>query len=507
MTRREKELADQLMQCQRELTAARQENLMLRQKIDLLVRRVFGASSERLDTAQLELLLQLPKSSATESPSLAPEKISSTVSRGRRDRVPCLPDNLPVVEEVIEPEPVKASPQSWRCIGQEVSEQLDYEPGRFLRRRTIRKKYVHRVKLDVAPVIAPLPERLQDRSLPAPGLLAHILVAKYCDHLPLYRQEQIFVRRHQVHLPRQTLARWVELAADWLQPIYENIRTGVMAGGYVQVDETPVNYLEPGHGRTKQGYFWTAGCPKGDVFFRWQTSRATACLNQVVPPMFTGTVQSDGYPAYRAFVNGRSEVITLAGCWAHVRRKFYEASETAPQMSGWLLRQIQHLYRVEASLREHRAGPKLRATVRASHSRPIIERLEKVLLRLKMRGRYLPQSPLGGAIDYALGQWPTLTVYLNNGRVEIDNNLVENAIRPTAIGKKNWLFIGDAEAGQRSAIIYTIIESCRRRGLDPYAYLREVLTRLPNMTNRQIPEVVPAVWGKIQRPLQVQSTS
>lgn len=147
-----------------------------------------------------------------------------------------------------------------------------------------------------------------------------------------------------------------------------------MAGGYVQVDETPVNYLEPGHGRAKQGYFWTAGCSLGDVFFRWETSRATTSLNQAVPPTFTGTVQSDGYPAYRAFVNGRSAVITLAGCWAHVRRKFYEASETAPQMSGWLLRQIQHLYRVEARLREHHAGPRWRQVMRASHSRPIMGR-------------------------------------------------------------------------------------------------------------------------------------
>ena len=366
---------------------------------------------------------------------------------------------------------------------------------------------MHRTNLDLVPVIAPLPERLRDRSLPAPGLLAHILVAKYCDHLPLYRQEQIFARRHQVHLPRQTLARWVELAAEWLQPIYEQIRTGVMAGGYVQVDETPINYLEPGHGRTKQGYFWTASRPQGDVFFHWETSRATACLNQVVPRTFTGTLQSDGYAAYRAFVNGRGSIITLAGCWAHVRRKFYEASETSPQTSGWLLRQIQHLYRVEANLRERHAGPRLRQAVRVSHSRPIVTRLEKILLRLKASGRYLPQSCLGQAIDYALGQWRTLAVYLQDGRVEIDNNLVENAIRPTALGKKNWLFIGDAEAGQRSAIIYTVIESCRRRGLDPYAYLREVLTRLPQMTNRQIPAVLPAVWGKTQRTLQVQAAS
>ena len=431
----------------------------------------------------------------------------AAVSRSRKDRTPRLPDNLPVVEEVIEPEPVKAQPEQWRCIGQEVSEQLDYEPARFLRRRTIRKKYVHRVRLDEVPVIAPLPERLLDRSLPAPGLLAQILVAKYCDHLPLYRQEQIFAQRHQVHLPRQTLARWVELAADWLQPIYEQIRTGVMAGGYVQVDETPVNYLEPGNGRTRQGYLWTGSQPKGDVFFRWETSRATECLDNVVPTNFTGTLQCDGYAAYRAFANGRVGTIALAGCWAHVRRKFYEASETSPSLAGWLLRQIQHLYRVEAELRAHRAGPRLRQAMRTSHSRPIITRLEKVLLRLKARGRYLPQSSLGQAIDYALGQWPTLTVYLKDGRVEIDNNLVENAIRPTALGKKNWLFIGDAEAGQRSAIIYTVIESCRRRALDPYAYLRDVLTRLPKMTNHQVPEVIPAAWAKARQPVQRQIAS
>ena len=153
-------------------------------------------------------------------------------------------------------------------------------------------------------------------------------------------------------------------------------------------------------------------------------------------------------------------------------------------------------------MREHRAGPRLRAAVRAHQSRPIVERLERALLQLKTSGRHLPQSLLGGAMDYTLGQWRTLKVYLDDGRVEIDNNLVENAIRPTAIGKKNWLFVGEADAGQRSAIIYTVIETCRRQGLNPYQYLRDVLSRLPNMTNHQIPEVMPANWGKTQRTLQ-----
>jgi transposase len=498
------ELRELVVTLKAALERSQRENVLLRQKLDALARRVFGVSSEALNPAQLHLLLQLPElaTQPVENPP-APTVVEKRPSVIRKTRAPRLPDHLPIIEEVIEPEPVKQQPEQWRCIGQEVSEQLDYEPARFLRRRIIRKKYVHRTELDAAPVIAPLPERLLDRSLPAPGLLAHILVSKYCDHLPLYRQEQIYAQRHQVQLARQTLARWVALAADWLQPIYEQIRTGVMAGGYVQLDETPIDYLEPGHGKTKQGYLWTGSRPGGDVFFHWATSRAAACLDEFVPPAFTGTLQCDGYAAYRTFARKHQQPIVLAGCWAHVRRKFYEAQESTPRLAGWLLRQIQHLYRIEASLRAQRAGPALRAAVRASESRPIVKRIERALLKLKAGGRQLPQSLLGTAMDYALGLWPTLEVYLVDGRVEIDNNLVENAIRPTAIGKKNWLFVGEAEAGERSAIIYTVIECCRRRGLNPFAYLRDVLTRLPNMTNRQIPEVMPAAWQKSQRQLKL----
>jgi hypothetical protein len=343
--------------------------------------------------------------------------------------------------------------------------------------------------------------------LPAPGLLAQILVGKYCDHLPLYRQEQIFLQRHRVDLSRQTLARWMELAADWLKPIYEQIRTGVLAGGYVQVDETPIEYLEPGNGKTKQGYFWTFHRPGGESFFDWQTSRAAACLESIIPPSFAGILQCDAYSAYKSFANGRGRAIELAGCWAHVRRKFYEAQEQSPKVSDWLLRQIQNLYQVEANLREYRAGPKLRQALRASRSLIIVERLKRAMVRLKSSGRYLPQSLLGQAIDYALSQWPSLEVFLKDGRIEIDNNLVENAIRPTALGKKNWLFIGDADAGQRSAIIYTVIENCRRRSLDPFTYLRDVLTRLPNMTNHQIPEITPQAWAKAHPQVQRQAVS
>ena len=481
------------------LEQTRHENALLRQKVDALVRRVFGSSSEKVDPAQLELLLQLAGGApAPASTRALVEKQPAEVRRPPKQRAPRIPENLPVVEQVLEPEPATAAPREWRLIGEEVSEQLDYEPARFLRRRIIRRKYVHAADPDRAPIIAPLPEKLQERGVAGPGLLAHILVSKYCDHLPLYRQEQIFAQRHHINLPRQTLARWVELCADWLRPIYEQIRTGVMAGGYVQVDETPVAYLAPGHGQTKQGYLWTCHQPGGDVFYRWETSRAADCLENLLGRGFKGTLQCDGYSAYRAFA-GRNQDISLSGCWAHVRRKFHDALAQSPARAGWVLRQIQHLYRIESALRESKAGPALRQAVRAHQSRPIVGRLRKTLLLFKSSRHHLPQSLLGQAVDYALGQWSTLEVYLQDGRVEIDNNLIENAIRPTAIGKKNWLFIGEAGAGQRGAIIYTLIESCRRRKINPYAYLREVLTRLPHLTNQQITEVTPAAWARHQK--------
>ena len=499
MTAREAELTQQLAQSQQALAVALRENQLLREKVNLLLRRVFGPSSEQLDSAQLQLLLsgaELVKPAA--EPEAQPPKAKAQVQAPRKAKVPRLPQNLPVVEEVIDPEPVKAAPEQFRQIGQEVSEQLDYEPARYFRRRVVRRTYVSKAASDNAPVTAPLPPTLQERCIATPALLAQVVVSKYCDHLPLYRQEQILARRHGINLPRQTLARWVELVAQWLTPVYQQIKTGVMAGGYVQVDETPINYLEPGAGRALKGFLWTGSRPGGDVFFDWHPSRAGACLDTVVPLDFKGTVQCDGYDAYSRLAQRSGQVIKLAYCWAHVRRKFDEALEGAPRTAAWILKQIQLLYRIESRLREQKAGPALRQAVRASQSRPVVERIKKACTLLVRSKRFLPQDAISRAMAYALAQMPGLQVYLEDGKIEIDNNLVENAIRPTALGKKNWLFIGEAEAGERSAIIYTVIESCRRRRIDPYRYLRNVLTRLPQMNIQQVPDLLPGVWGKPQ---------
>jgi transposase len=479
------------------LEKSQAENVLLRQKVDLLIRKVFGASSEKLDASQLDLfLLQAETTPGKSEASSALEEADPQPSRRRSSpREERWLEGLPVVEQVIDPEEVTAQPERWRCIGSDVSEQLDYEPARFLRRRLVRRKYVSRFNPQDAPVIAKLPSMLQERCTVAPGLLAQVIVSKYVDHLPLYRQEQIYWTRHRVWLPRQNLARWMGMVADWLKPIYQCIRTGVMAGGYVQVDETPVRYLEPGHGKTKTGYFWTTSRPGGDAIYQWETSRAATCLDKVLPVDFRGTVQCDAYAAYASFARDKKH-IQLAACWAHARRKFYEARDQDPLIAHWMLRQIGHLYRIERKLRDNRSGPQLRAAVRAHQARSIYQRLHRVLTRLKRKRRYLPRSGMGLALEYALNNWTLLGVYLDDGRIEIDNNLVENAIRPTALGKKNWLFIGEAEAGERSAILYTIVECCRRRGLDPYAYLRHVLTRLPHSTNWQIADLTPEAWAR-----------
>jgi transposase len=509
-TPRETELSDKLALATAENAQLREENArmqaearLLREKVDALIHRIFGAQSEKPDWAQLLLMLQgfddhpkPPEPVAAEAP-----RRSTIPSPPRSERGPRVPAHLPVVEEVIDPEPVKACPEAWRCIGEEITEQLDYEPARFFKRRIVRRKYARRDHPFAAPILAPL-HTLQERCIAAPGLIAAIVVGKFCDHLPLYRQEQIFATRHDVQIPRQTMAQWMGLAADWLRPIYETIRTGVLGGGYVQVDETPIEYLVPGNGETKLGYLWACARPGGDTVFTWHTSRAAACLERIIPSGFRGTLQADGYSAYPAFVRSHNaaaggEAITLAGCWAHARRGFIEARENASRTVGWLLRHIAHLYGIERRLRESGAGPRLRDAVRASQSAAIVNRVHAALRRI--RSRHLPQSAMGRAITYTLDQWPALGRFLADGRIEIDNNLVENAIRPTAAGKKNWPFIGAADAGQRGAVLYTIVESCRRRGLDPLAYLRDVLTRLPKVTTGQIPEVTPEAWARAHK--------
>ena len=493
-----------------EIIRQAQEIKILREKIDLLVRRVFGSSSEKLDTDQLLLALEGAEAKKPEASSDAlaaleaePEKTAKPTRKSKKKGglTDELLDSLPAVELVLVPEEVRAEPEAYRLVDEVITKQLDYQPPRYVCNKIIRQRFARIDEPHRPPVIAVLPTMLE-RSKAGPGLLASILTAKYCDHLPLYRQQQIAKWRHGIELSRQDMARWVGLAADWLRPIYQNILGGVLDDEYAQVDESVIKYLEPGSGRAQHGYFWAIKCPGGDAVFHWSTTRAATVLEKIIPADFSGIIQCDGYGAYPAFAKRHGRPITLAACWAHARREFVEASQTGANKADALLivRLIGHLYAIETRLREHRASAKLRAVIRAAESQPVMERIGAILKHWKKRRRHLPASQMGKAIDYTLTVWNGLRVFVGNGRIEIDNNAVENAIRPTAVGKKNWLFIGDAEAGERSAIVFTVIEACRRRGIDPFEYLRDVFTRMPTLVAADYPSLAPDAWLKERQP-------
>ena len=499
------------------------ENKLLHQKVDLLLQRIYGARSEKISQEQLQLLmagLSAPEPvPGPPPPGLLDKPVAPQAPQSKPARRG-LPKNLETEQIVLEPAEVKAAPQAWKKIGEEVTEELDYTPARFFRRLYIRPKYVPLPKpgapvpassgspADVVMevlaelgeqkpvVIAALPARLVDKGYPGPGLLTHIVISKYEDHIPLYRQEKIYRQRHGIQLSRQSLAEWVAQVAFWLKPIYNKIKEGLQATGYLQADETPIRYLDPDRpGKAQIGYLWTYSVPGSDVLFDWQTTRGAQAPAEMLKG-FKGVLQTDAYAAYLRLARERQGEIKLAGCWAHARRNFMEALEEDRRV-GWFVRLIAHLYRVEKKLRQDRAGPQLRAARRAAESRIVLDRLRRGLERLSRR--VLPKSRFGEAISYTLNQWETLIRYVQDGRLEIDNNSIENAIRPTALGKKNFLFIGHPDAGWYSAVIYSLLGSCHRHGINPHEYLTDVLRRLPSATNHQVADLTPAAWAKARK--------
>jgi transposase len=473
------------------------ENQQLRQRIDWLLRKMFARSSEKIHPGQLAFNLEENGVSlkAPEAPLEVDETVRARPVRKRGKRIE-LPADLPVVEERIIPEEVLAEPAAFRQIGEEVFEQLDIIPTRCFKRRIIRPKFVRIDNRSLPPVIAPAPKRIIDNSIASAGLLAEISCCKYIEHQPLYRQEQSFKRRFGILISRKLMSGWMYQLAQMLAMIYEALRNELRSSGYLQVDETPVRYLNPGTGKCGQGYLWVYNRPKGSVLFEWHTGRGGDCMKKMLLD-FSGFVQNDGYVAYDSFRHRHGQgKITAAACMAHMRRNFHEAQGEG-ETPRLILDEIAKLYQVEARLREN---PELdRRQIRQDKSVPVLESLQATLLKVK--GNHLPKSLTGKAIDYALVRWEKLMIYTEHAELEIDNNLVENAIRPTAVGKKNWLFFGSAEAGQTSAIFYSLIGSCKALGIIPEEYLRAVYEALPGMTNQTAKEWTPAAW-KIRRQAQ-----
>jgi transposase len=458
-----------------------------------LEKQLYGASSERQEDQRLskeQILLSLfpPAEPAAVQQVLVPVKDTPPEPRVRAQPVAKV---LETVTERIEP-PEKVCPHcgQTKCeIGCEKSERFEYIPAKVIRHEIVRPKLA--CPCGQGPVsIAPLPPQVIEQGQAAASLVAHVMLSKYDDHLPLYRQQQQFLRLG-VNFARQTLCGWVDKGAQWLQPIVREMKAQLLAGDYLQADETPVQVMDPEvKGKCASGYLWVAGVPGGDVVFEFHPGRGREYARELIG-RFQGYLQRDGYSAYGSLTQAQSGVVPV-GCWGHARRKFVEAAELESAEAVDLVSELRRLYLIERHARDECLRPEQRWKLRQELAAPILAALQPRLEA--MREKHLPQSPMGKAIRYVLNEWAPLTRYLEDGRLEIDNNLTENAIRPSAVGKKNWLFIGHPEAGWRSAVIYSVIVSCRRRGIDPWQYLRDVLQRLPAMKQSEISSVLPACW-------------
>jgi transposase len=481
------------------------ENKLLKEELRLLRIEKYGPKSEQLSDAQLELLEGEPGVAAAEIEAEAqrPQKEKQEVEKVRRHpgRAP-LPAHLPRRENVI-----LCTPEQCVCaqcgaekqvIGYDSSEELDVEPVKYFVRVIKREKRACKrcEEMGVSTAAAPGP-KIVEKSKASNRVIVDVIISKYCNHIPLYRQCAILSREAGIDLSRMTLCGWVMQGGAWLEAICGAMREDLLAGRYIQADETTVGVQsERTRGRNHQGYIWEYSRPGGPVVFDFQMGRSREGPRKFLR-QFNGYLQSDGYAAYDC-IGG--EGLIHCGCMAHARRGFIDALKVEPgdKSAQGIVAEIGKLYAVEKSAREIGLSPRERGCLRQLRSMPVLTDLKKKIIAL--REGALPKSALGKACDYALHQWSRLIVYAANGEVEIDNNWCENAMRPIAIGRKNWLQIGSEEAGPRVAAITSIVETCRRLGINVRDYLLAVLPRIPDWPAKRIAELTPREWAAARTP-------
>jgi transposase len=480
--------------------ASRDNELKAKQlKIDQLMHEMatlkrwrFDRHSERLDVVQRSLLdesidadieaisleIEALKEKPASAPKLQPRRVSLPAAFPRRE--------------------IRHEPDNTECscgcrlerIGEDVSEKLDYTPGVFAVEKHIRGKWVCRSCERL--IQAPVPPHIIDKGIPTAGLLSQVLIAKYLDHAPLYRQEGIF-ERAGLALPRSTLAQWVGACGLKLQPLIEAMKAQLLTRTVLHADETPVPMLKPGLGRTHRAYLWSYSSSEYDelqtVIYDFADSRGGVHARDFLGT-WSGKLVCDDYSGYKAlFERGVIEV----GCMAHARRKLHDLyANHSSDIALEGLRFFAALYEVEREARESRLDADGRRQLRQQRSKPIAETLRQWLVR--QRGQVPDGSATAKAIQYSLGRWAALIRYLDDGDLPIDNNHIENRIRPVALGRSNWLFAGSLRAGQRAAAVMSLIQSAKLNGLEPYRYLKDILERLPTQPASRIEELLPHRW-------------
>jgi transposase len=471
-------------------------------KIDLLTHEIarykrvqFDAKSEKLHADQRSLLdetldadlaaLEAELQALSPAPAEQTDTADTPKAKPRRT---ALPAHLPRVEIAHEPESTACGCGcQMKRIGEDVSEKLDYTPGTFTVERHVRGKWACAACQKL--VQAPVPAQIIDKGIPTSNLLANVLVAKYGDHLPLYRLEEIYAREG-VPLPRSTLAQWVGQCGVQLQPLVDALKAEILTHTVLHADETPVEMLKPGTGKTHRAYLWAYSPGAFEdmkaVVYDFAESRsgehARAFLGE-----WRGSLICDDYGGYKAsFAKGITEV----GCMAHARRKFFDLhANGTSHIAGQALQYIGLLYDIEREVKDLSAQD--RQAIRQEQSRRIANALHEWMLAQRAK---VFSGATARALDYSLKRWGALTRFIDDGRLPIDNNWIENQMRPIAIGRKNWLFAGSLLAGQRAAAIMSLIQSAKLNGHDPHAYLRDVLQRLPTHKASQVGELLPHRW-------------
>ena len=469
--------------------------LNLQQQVQQYMRMIFGSRSERfipMDKTQMIMELEGMESPATEIPT---ETITYTRKKAGADEKPGhsrveLPAHLPREVKVIEPD---QDVTGWKKIGEESSEYLAHRRGSWYVKRIVRNKYANPSGEGV--VIGPLPLMPIHKGNADASTLAFIITNKFTDHLPWYRQVQMF-KRDGVDIAESTMVGWFKAACKLLEPLYDLHKTCFLLSTYIQADETPIKVQSRDvPGATHKGYFWVYFDPiTRTVVFEYQPTRGQVGPMEFLKD-FKGILQTDGYAAYEVF--GRDKEITLLACLAHARRKFDESKSNDKERSEQMLNLIQKLYAIERKVKTLERDVDAIRDLRQNESLPVLIEIEEWLK--KNLTETLPKSAIGGAIAYTLNLWPRLIRYIEDGRYQIDNNLIENSIRPIAIGRKNYLFAGSHDAAQRAAMIYSFVGTCKQHQIDPLAWLENVIERMPYFKkNDDLSELLPGNWKKAQ---------
>jgi len=465
------------------------ENTYLKQELSQLRHFIFGQKRERfvsgLSKDQLGLALgDKPVELETSIEQISYERKKVTVKPAPHGRGE-LPAHLERREMVIEPE---EDVSGLSKIGEQITEELDYQPGQLYVNRYIRPKYARSEKDGV--VIGCLPSRPIEKGIAGAGLLAHIMISKYVDHLPVYRQIQQF-KRQDIRLSKSTVDDWLRVCCDLLEPLYAVHKQYLLQMDYLMIDETTIRVLDKHKkGKSHQGYFWVYYDPIARrVLFDYRQGRGREGPHSMLKD-FTGTIQTDGYSAYEQLAARAN--ITAIGCMAHARRYFKDALDQDEGRAEWMLKQIQALYKIEKQCREQGMSYQQRHALRLEQSQPILHTM-KAWLDENLT-EVLPKSLIGKAITYMLGRWKALVGYLEDGRYEIDNNLVENAIRPVALGRKNYLFAGSHNGADRAALIYSLVATAKLQGVEPFRYLKHLLRVLPDWPHKNVDQLLPQNW-------------